>query len=69
MPDNRKNNGDNLSHEDRVKGGEHSHRSSSQHSKSQNDSGNSPTTSSQNQKNKSGHQITDEERSRGGKNS
>ena len=58
MTDGRKDNGDNLSHEDRVKGGEHSHGNKEQDQSNQSQQGNKP-----------GHEFTDEERSRGGKNS
>lgn len=65
MTDNRKDNGDNLSHEDRVKGGEHSHKDHD----SKNDNSSSQHDTDDGRKNNNGYQFTDEERSRGGKNS
>lgn len=60
MTDNRADNGDNLSHEDRVKGGENSHQKHDSENKASEHDG---------RKDNKGHEFTDEERSKGGKNS
>ena len=59
MTTGRKDHGDNLSHEDRVKGGEHSHAGRHDESHQKQDQ----------QGNKPGRELTDEERSHGDKNS